>query len=193
MKRRGQRRRGESRRTNRAINRITEWFTFSISNGSEQGVTVATLSVPRGFNYRPIMFEVEAMYYTPQAAPVTSGYLPSSITVGGVQLQLYDSNGERCATSRPVVTGTNPRRITVRYPPSAGFWGATVATTTNIAVINSVCLGAQSVSYLRGVGRFTYSMTQEELIASCPSLVNHETEGEGEGAERGSSSPFTQV
>lgn len=144
-------------------NHLTQWFTFSVPAGKEQYVPISILKVPEGYQFRPRYFEVEAMYY----ASSTSGNFTGP--PGAIQIQLYDSTGQRCATSKPVVFGSVPRRCVVRYPASAGWWGVAKESSA-VGVLNAICLGSQVEASVRGVGRIAYTLTTEALIASCPTL-----------------------
>lgn len=157
------------RRTNRSgRNTIRENFTFSISPGSSSNILVATLgNRPPRSNFRPLSFTVSAATaYVPPTSTLPGYYVPAAL-----QLLLLTPSGEFCSTSGQQSLGSNPRRLTVRYPRSADWYPYNNVGTDVVAVIDCVCLGTTpSTAVVRGTAQIRLSVSQEVVVPTCPTV-----------------------
>jgi hypothetical protein len=149
-----------------------EFLTFSVALGATQNINLGSVSTrPKGCNFRPLVITASA---TTAYIPATSNdSLAGYFTPAALDVQLCSGTdgGNVVATSRPQVLGSNPRNVTARYPRSGDWYPYDKPSTTIIARLNAVCLGAPGVSvkgYVRGTLHIRYQYSFEVLTAVCP-------------------------
>lgn len=151
------------KRVSRArVEELVDYFTFSLPVGTTQEIPISTIpSLPSNRQWRPVEFSVEAVTYD-----------KGGFSSAAVQLQLYGSTGQRCATSGPRVVSTIPRTVSIQYPPNEDWWGQN-PTTARWGIIEAICLGGRketTTAVIRGVARIRLKLTREIMSATCPAL-----------------------
>jgi len=152
-------------------NQYRENFTFSITPGFTSNVTVATLgNRPPRSNFRPISFSITATTaYVPPTTTLPGYYVPAAL-----QILFMNPSGEYVSTSGQLALGTNPRRLSVRYPRSADWWPYNNIATDTVAVIDCVCLGTvPQNAVVRGTAQIRLAISQEIIVPTCPTLLTN--------------------